>query len=126
MQARRAACAAAAVAAALVTGAGAPATTGATGRPFLLGHSVLGRPIDGVELGDLGAKTRVVVICCIHGNEDAGLAVVQQLERMRVPQGVDLWLVEDANPDGVAAGTRDNAHGVDLNRNFPWHWRPYG
>ena len=27
------------------------------------------------------------------------------------------------NPDGLARHTRKNAHGVDLNRNYPYHWR---
>jgi protein MpaA len=35
-------------------------------------------------------------------------------------------MIEDVNPDGVALATRQNARGVDLNRNFPYAWRPLG
>jgi protein MpaA len=35
-------------------------------------------------------------------------------------------MIEDMNPDGVALGTRQNARGVDLNRNFPYAWRALG
>jgi protein MpaA len=35
-------------------------------------------------------------------------------------------VLDDLNPDGVARHTRQNAHQVDLNRSFPWHWRPLG
>jgi protein MpaA len=77
-----------------------------------------------VEVGN-PSGTPVLVVGCIHGNETAGIAIARSLERL-APYGLDLWIVPNLNPDGVAAGTRKNAHGVDLNRNFPWHWRPLG
>ena len=88
----------------------------------LLGRSWNGRPIRAVEVGN-PSGTRVLVFGCIHGNETAGIAIADALERLS-PRDLDLWIVPDLNPDGVAADTRQNAHGVDLNRNFPWRWRP--
>jgi protein MpaA len=35
-------------------------------------------------------------------------------------------LIADVNPDGAVRGTRVNADGVDLNRNFPFRWRHLG
>ena len=91
-----------------------------------LGNSAEGRAIEAVEVGDPAAARKVLVVGCIHGNECAGVAVVRRLEQMAPPKGVDLWLVESLNPDGRAAGTRVNARGVDLNRNFPVGWQRLG
>jgi protein MpaA len=92
-------------------------------RSVRLGRSVQGRPIVAIQRGHPGDPV-VLVVGCIHGNESAGIRIVERLSRLRAPAGIDLWLVPDLNPDGVHAHTRGNAHGVDLNRNFPWHWRP--
>jgi murein peptide amidase A len=101
----------------------AAASSPAQGRhSVLLGRSVEGRAITAVEVGD-PSDTTVLVVGCIHGNEPAGIAVARRLERLS-PKGIDLWIVPDLNPDGRAANTRGNAHGVDLNRNFPYRWRP--
>src|SRR4029453_11783912 len=92
----------------------------------LVGHSVQGRRIVAYELGDATAARSVLVVGCIHGNECAGIAVGDRLRGLGPLEGVDLRLVPDANPDGRAAGTRGNARGVDLNRNFPHRWRRLG
>jgi murein tripeptide amidase MpaA len=78
-------------------------------RTVLLGRSWQGRPIRAVEVGN-PSGTRVLVVGCIHGNEKAGIAIARALERVS-PSELDLWIVPDLNPDGVAAGTRQNAHG---------------
>src|SRR3954470_6732905 len=89
-----------------------------------IGHSVQGRAIRALRLGPADARTKVLVVGSIHGNEPAGRAVIHRLRREQPPRDVALWLLVDLNPDGSARGTRQNAHGVDLNRNFPWHWTP--
>ncbi len=88
----------------------------------LIGHSVQGRSIYAYQRGDPYGPT-VLVVGSIHGNEPGGVAVARRLLKMRPPEGIDLWVILNLNPDGRVAGTRGNAHGVDLNRNFPWRWR---
>jgi protein MpaA len=94
----------------------------AAARTVPLGRSWQGRPITAIEVGN-PSGTRVLVVGAVHGTETGGIPIARALERLS-PGDLDLWIVPDLNPDGVAAGVRQNAHGVDLNRNFPWHWRP--
>jgi protein MpaA len=98
----------------------------ASAHVLLLGRSVRGRPIRALVEGDPRATAAVLVVGCIHGDEPAGIAVTERLRHWAPPAGIVLWLVPDLNPDGRAAHTRQNAHGVDLNRNFPYRWRPLG
>ena len=88
----------------------------------VLGYSVQHRPIELVHVA--GPGPRVLVVGCIHGNECAGMAVVAALRKVHPRE--DLWLVPTFNPDGLAHDTRQNADGIDLNRNFPTGWRPFG
>lgn len=108
------------------TQAADPIPTGGMRRVVSLGHSVRGRPITAVELGSPASPRHVLVVGAIHGDETAGMAVVRDLEGEPAVAGADVWLVADLNPDGVAADSRQNAHRVDLNRNFPFHWQAIG
>jgi murein endopeptidase len=93
-------------------------------RRVRIGRSVRGKAITAVRAGDTTSPTRALVVGCIHGNECAGTAVTRILARSS--PGVDLWVVSQLNPDGFALGRRQNARGVDLNRNFPSEWRAGG
>jgi murein peptide amidase A len=74
--------------------------------------------------GDSTAPLRVLVVGTVHGDEPAGVRVARRLIAAPSQRRVALWVVPTLNPDGLAAGTRGNARGVDLNRNFPFAWRP--
>ena len=91
-----------------------------------VGHSVDGRAIRPIVLGDPAAAHRMLVVGCIHGGEAAGTAITQRLVAAGAPQGAEIVVVDALNPDGCRRGTRGNAHGVDLNRNFPSNWARIG
>jgi protein MpaA len=93
-------------------------------RRVRIGTSVRGAAITAVRAGDMGSSTHALVVGCIHGNECAGTAVTRILARSSPT--ADLWVVPNLNPDGFALGRRQNARGVDLNRNFPSEWRAGG
>ncbi|WP_239024352.1 M14 family zinc carboxypeptidase [Ramlibacter humi] len=72
------------------------------------------------------AKLRVLVVGAIHGDELSSASVAFHWIRLaqedaNLPQPVHWRFIPVLNPDGVLARPpkRTNAHGVDLNRNFP-------
>ena len=91
----------------------------------VIGTSIQGRPIAAIHMGDPKGVT-VAVIGVIHGNEEAGLLITDELVNMQIPKGVNLWVIPSINPDGTALDRRGNANRVDLNRNFPYGWARIG
>jgi protein MpaA len=90
----------------------------------VIGQSVQGRAIVAERIGDPAAARVVLVVGVIHGDERGGLKVTAALRRMEEDlSGVQIWIVDALNPDGLAAHARKNSHAVDLNRNFPYRWR---
>ena len=110
------------LAAALAVALAAPATSAdgqapAGSRIERLGRSVQGRPINVVRIGDPAAPRKVLVVGAIHGDEPEGRKIVDLLRNTVPPPGAEVLLVRNLNPDGLQRHTRQNAHGVDLNRN---------
>ncbi len=90
----------------------------------VIGRSVEDRPIAAYRIGD--AERVVALIGGIHtGAEEESVHIVEELRDYfaehpdQLPRGLGLVFVPNANPDGYEHGTRVNARGVDLNRNWP-------
>lgn len=66
-----------------------------------------------------GAARRIYLSTGIHGDEPAGpLAVAQLVRENHWPGNVELWLCPCLNPTGFPANRRENAAGLDLNRQY--------
>jgi murein peptide amidase A len=104
--------------------AGSASAVGAS--RHVIGRSAQDRPIVLVTSGSPEASLKLLVVGAIHGDETAGMRIARRLLAGPAPQRTELLIVPTINPDGVAVGRRGNAQGVDLNRNFPFRWRPLG
>ncbi|MFH0946582.1 MAG: DUF2817 domain-containing protein [Planctomycetota bacterium] len=91
---------------------------------FEVGRSVNGSPIEAVLLGGDRQKPVVLMLAGLHGDEQSGTPLLRRLERhLTEHPGLleerAVLLIPIANPDGFEQGSRHNARGIDLNRNFP-------
>ena len=90
--------------------------------PETYGRSHLGIPL---EVGRPRGDCEVLLFASIHGEEaETTLALSRALRHLPEPSP-HCAVVLAANPDGLIRGTRGNARGVELNRNFPTQdWQP--
>lgn len=84
--------------------------------PIEYGKSVLGAPLQyfpGKE------NSNWLVMAGVHGEEAEGVFLLSRILRSLKAPLASASVILSVNPDGLSQGTRGNARGVDLNRNFP-------
>jgi protein MpaA len=90
--------------------------------PHRYGHSYLGVPLD---VWNPSGPCNLLIHAGIHGEEGETTVALSRALRLLSEPSPHCAVVLAANPDGLLRGTRGNARGVDLNRNFPTRdWRP--
>ena len=85
--------------------------------PTLYGRSFLGAPLE--YWPSASGDTDILIIGGIHGEEADTTVILSKALRCLEALPERIACVTCANPDGICRGTRGNARGVDLNRNFP-------
>jgi len=88
----------------------------------IVGVSVGGRPIEAFDVAGTEAAEGLgaLVFGAIHGDEPGSAELCRRFVdglRARPPRYRTI-VIPVANPDGLAAGRKNNARDVDLNRNF--------
>ncbi|MDF1859790.1 MAG: murein tripeptide amidase MpaA [Verrucomicrobiales bacterium] len=98
---------------------------------FELERETYGQSVRGTKLEYIPSAGRceLLVIAGIHGEEpETTVALSRAYRSLRVTElSANVAGILAANPDGLTLGTRGNANGVDLNRNFPgknWQAEP--
>lgn len=82
--------------------------------------SVQGRDIELLGFDEHKEGKTVLVTGVFHGDEPQGEFLIRRFlkENHSIPKN-NLLLIPCLNPDGKILNTRQNANGIDLNRNFP-------
>ena len=88
----------------------------------IAGKSVEGRPLTARVIGEAGPC--LLLLGAIHGDEPGSHELVRDFEQWLLAhpietKGLRLVISSPLNPDGLERGSRANARGIDLNRNFP-------
>ena len=85
--------------------------------PLTYGRSYLGAPLE--YWPSASGETDILIVAGIHGEEADTTVILSKALRSLAALPERVACVLCANPDGTSRGTRGNARGVDLNRNFP-------